>query len=406
MQIDEILIRYGELSTKGKNIKDFIKTLASNVSQAVADLDRVELTWSRDRMHVKVNNPDQGQEIMDRLQKVFGIQNLSPAIKVGKDLDQVKDQVASLAQDKFQPGMTFKIDTHRADHDYPYNSMELNRILGSAVIQAQPGFKAQMEEPGLRIRVEFRQDAVYLSTDTLPGAKGLPVGTAGKGSLMLSGGIDSPVAGYLSMKRGMTVEAVHFHSPPYTSPQALAKAKDLAGKIAKFGGPVTFIEVPFAHIQEAIKEHIPEGYTMTITRRMMLRLTDRIRQDRGSQAIITGESLGQVASQTLESMQAINAVTTTPVLRPLVAMDKNEIIDLSRVIDTYDLATLPYEDCCTIFAPTKPKTKPKVDNAIRYEQALDIEDLMDQALASLKIETIYPGQLVEDQEKEEFDSIL
>lgn len=405
-EISEIMIRYGELSTKGKNLKDFIRVLAKNVSSVVSDLDHVEVNWSRDRMHVKLNNSGHGREVMDRLQNVFGIQTLSPAIKVEKSLEAAEDMVAKIAKEKFEPGMTFKIDTHRSDHEFEYNSMELNRLLGAAVIEAVPDIKAQMEDPDLKIRVEFRQDAVYISTDTIQGARGLPVGTASKGMLMLSGGIDSPVAGYLSMKRGMEVEAVHFHSPPYTSPQALQKAKDLAAKIAKFGGPLTFIEVPFANIQEQIKQHIPEGYAMTITRRMMLRLTDLIRQDRGGHAVITGESLGQVASQTLESMQAINAVTTTPVLRPLVAMDKNEIIDLSHTIDTYELATLPYEDCCTIFAPAKPKTKPKLDNAIRYEEALDVEGLIEEALAGIKIETIHPGQAEDSNLKDEFDAIL
>lgn len=406
MLISEIMIRYGELSTKGKNLKDFIRTLANNVSNVLSDLDNIEVNWNRDRMHVNLNDTEHGEEVIKRLKNVFGIQNMSPAIKVEKTTEAAKDIVAKIAKERFKDGMTFKIDAHRADHDFEYNSMELNRILGAAVIDAIPDFKAQMENPDLKIRVEVRQKAIYISTDTIQGAKGLPVGTAGKGMLMLSGGIDSPVAGYLSMKRGMEVEAVHFHSPPYTSPQALKKAKDLAAEIAKFSGPMVFIEVPFAKIQEQIKEHIPEGYSMTITRRMMLRLADRIREMRNGFVIVTGESLGQVASQTLESMQAINEVTATPVLRPLVSMDKNEIIDISYEIDTYDLATQPYEDCCTIFAPSKPKTKPKLDNAKRYEEALDIENLIEESLQNIKIEIIKPGQTQTKELSADFDSVL
>lgn len=406
MLISEIMVRYGELSTKGKNIKDFIRVLATNVSNVLKDLDNVEVNWTRDRMHINLNDTDHGEEVINRLKNVFGIQNMSPAVKTEKTLEAAAELVTKVAKEKYQPGMTFKIDTHRADHEFEYNTMELNRKLGAAVIKEIPDFKAQMENPDLKIRVEVRQKAIYMSTDTIQGAKGLPVGTAGKGMLMLSGGIDSPVAGYLGMKRGMEVEAVHFASPPYTSPQALQKAKDLAAEIAKFSGPITFIEVPFAEIQEQIKQNIPEGYSMTITRRMMLRLTDKIRDMRGGKVIVTGESLGQVASQTLESMQAINAVTTTPVLRPLVTMDKNEIIAISEHINTYDLATQPFEDCCTIFAPAKPKTKPKIDNAERYEKAIDIEGLMERSLENLKIDIIHPKQRMSSDLKEDFNSIL
>lgn len=406
MLISEIMVRYGELSTKGKNIKDFIRILATNVSNVLKDLDNVEVNWSRDRMHINLNDTDHGEEVVRRLKNVFGIQNMSPAMKAEKSLEAAVELVTKIAKEKYQPGMTFKIDTHRADHDFEYNTMELNRKLGAAVIKEIPDFKAQMENPDLKIRVEVRQKAIYMSTDTIHGSKGLPVGTAGKGMLMLSGGIDSPVAGYLGMKRGMEIESVHFSSPPYTSPQALQKAKDLAAEIAKFSGPITFIEVPFAEIQEQIKKNIPEGYSMTITRRMMLRLTDKIREMRDGKVIVTGESLGQVASQTLESMQAINAVTTTPILRPLVTMDKNEIIKISEQINTYDLATQPFEDCCTIFAPAKPKTKPRIDNSERYEQALDIEDLMERSLENLKIDIIYPNQSLNSELEDDFDSIL
>lgn len=407
MLASEIMIRYGELSTKGKNMKDFINRLGKNVAGVLEDYSSIEVNWNRDRMHVILNDQEEhSADIINRLTHVFGISSLSPAMKVEKTLKAAEVAVQDLARELYEPNMTFKIDTHRADHEFEYDTMALNRKLGAAVIDAIPEIQAQMDNPDIKIRVEVRNKHIYISARTIPGAGGMPVGTAGTGMLMLSGGIDSPVAGYLSMKRGMEVEAVHFHSPPYTSPQALQKAKDLAAKIAQFSGPMTFIEVPFAEIQEEIKKHVPDGYGMTITRRMMLRLTDKIREQQGGLAIVTGESMGQVASQTLESMQAINHVTTTPVLRPLISMDKNEIIDITKTIDTYELSIQPFEDCCTIFAPSSPKTKPTIENAIRYEKALDIEGLIERALAGVKRETIKPGSSQDDALEETFNSIL
>lgn len=407
MLASEIMIRYGELSTKGKNMKDFINRLGKNVAGVLEDYSGIEVNWNRDRMHVILNDQEEhSADIINRLTHVFGISSLSPAMKVEKTLKAAEVAVQDLARELYEPNMTFKIDTHRADHEFEYDTMALNRKLGAAVIDAIPEIQAQMDNPDIKIRVEVRNKHIYISAQTIPGAGGMPVGTAGTGMLMLSGGIDSPVAGYLSMKRGMEVEAVHFHSPPYTSPQALQKAKDLAAKIAQFSGPMTFIEVPFAEIQEEIKKHVPDGYGMTITRRMMLRLTDKIREQQGGLAIVTGESMGQVASQTLESMQAINHVTTTPVLRPLISMDKNEIIDITKTIDTYELSIQPFEDCCTIFAPSSPKTKPTIEYAIRYEKALDIEGLIERALAGVKRETIKPGSSQDDALEETFNSIL
>lgn len=407
MLASEIMIRYGELSTKGKNMKDFINRLGKNVAGVLEDYSGIEVNWNRDRMHVILNDQEEhSADIINRLTHVFGISSLSPAMKVEKTLKAAEVAVQDLARELYEPNMTFKIDTHRADHEFEYDTMALNRKLGAAVIDAIPEIQAQMDNPDIKIRVEVRNKHIYISARTIPGAGGMPVGTAGTGMLMLSGGIDSPVAGYLSMKRGMEVEAVHFHSPPYTSPQALQKAKDLAAKIAQFSGPMTFIEVPFAEIQEEIKKHVPDGYGMTITRRMMLRLTDKIREQQGGLAIVTGESMGQVASQTLESMQAINHVTTTPVLRPLISMDKNEIINITKTIDTYELSIQPFEDCCTIFAPSNPKTKPTIENAIRYEKALDIEGLIERALAGVKREKIKPGSSQDDALEETFNSIL
>ncbi len=406
MKPTQLMIRYGELSTKGKNIHFFIDKLGNNVTKALSrSFPQAEVTWNRDRMYVELNGED-SDAVIERLKDIFGIQTISPVLQVEKTLEAAKKGAIDIVRPFVEEGVTFKINTRRADRDFEYDTMDLNRELGGAVASEFPELVVQMKKPDLTVRTEIRDDGIFLSVNTIQASGGLPVGTAGKGMLMLSGGIDSPVAGYLSMKRGIDIEAVHFASPPYTSPQALQKAKDLAAKLARFSGEVTFIEVPFTEIQEQIKKDIPEGYIMTVTRRFMMALTDKIREQRGGLAIMNGESLGQVASQTLESMYAINAVTTTPILRPLVAMDKTEIVDIAKDIDTFELSVLPYEDCCTIFTPPRPKTKPNLEKVLEYEEALDVEGLMERALADLKIETIGPETAAVEQEDSEFAGLL
>ncbi|MEQ2876818.1 tRNA uracil 4-sulfurtransferase ThiI [Enterococcus asini] len=399
----EIMVRYGELSTKGKNRRSFIMRLAENVKGALAAFPAVTVKGDRDRMHLYLNGTD-SKPVMERLTKVFGIQNFSPSIRVEKDLDVIIATVQALMQKIYTGSETFKITAKRSDHEFVQTSDELNQTLGSAVFQVLPGIKAQMKRPDINLRVEIRQNGAYLSYETIQGAGGLPVGTSGRGMLMLSGGIDSPVAGYLAMKRGVEIEAVHFASPPYTSEQALQKAKDLTEKLTPYVGKIQFIEVPFTEIQEEIKKHVPQGYWMTITRRMMLRLTDLIREMRRGLVIINGESLGQVASQTLQSMVAINEVTATPIIRPVVTMDKLEIIDIAQAIDTFELAIQPFEDCCTIFAPPQPKTRPNLEKVQYYEERLDIDGMIARSLAGLKISEITPGQ--NSQQEAEFADLL
>lgn len=406
MKPTQIMIRYGELSTKGKNINFFIDTLGRNVKNALAGtFPQAETSWFRDRMYVELNG-ESADDVIERLKDIFGIQTMSPVLQVEKSLEDAEKGAIEIVRPFVEAGKSFKINAKRADHEFEYDTMDLNRMLGAAVAEAFPELEVKMDEPDLTVRTEVRADGIYLSVATIQGPGGLPVGTAGKGMLMLSGGIDSPVAGYLSMKRGIDVEAVHFASPPYTSPQALQKAKDLAAKLARYSGKVTFIDVPFTEIQEQIKKEIPEGYIMTVTRRMMMILTDLIREQRKGLAIMNGESLGQVASQTLESMYAINEVTSTPILRPLVAMDKTEIVEIAQKIDTFDLSVLPYEDCCTIFTPPRPKTKPDAERVIEYEKALDVDGLIKRAMDGLKIETIGPETSALEQEEELFEGLL
>nr|WP_025871584.1 tRNA uracil 4-sulfurtransferase ThiI [Enterococcus crotali] len=395
------MVRYGELSTKGKNRKLFISQLAQNVKRVLGDFPAVKIHADRDRMHLLLNGEDSTQ-ILPKLEKVFGIQSFSPSVRVEKTMPAIREMVQTIIKSAYQSGQTFKITSKRSDHSFELDTNELNRELGGAVFEVFPEIAVQMKKPDIEIRVEIRKEGAYLSYETIRGAGGLPVGTSGRGMLMLSGGIDSPVAGYLSMKRGVEVEAVHFASPPYTSEQALQKAKDLAAKIAPYAGSIQFIEVPFTEIQEEIKRVVPEGYLMTVTRRMMLRLTDAIRELRKGLVIINGESLGQVASQTLQSMVAINEVTTTPIIRPVVSMDKGEIIEIAEKIDTFELAIQPFEDCCTIFAPPQPKTRPKLDKAQAYEARLDIEGLMIRSMAGLKVSEITEVS----EQNEEFSDFL
>ncbi len=389
MQYSEIMIRYGELSTKKKNRMRFINKLKNNMEHVLSIYPDVSVKTDRDRGHVYLNGTDY-HEVAESLKEIFGIQAFSPSFKVEKNVDTLVKAVQEIMTSIYKDGMTFKITAKRSDHSFELDSRALNHTLGDAVFSVLPNIKAQMKQPDINFKVEIRDEAAYISYEDIRGAGGLPVGTSGKGMLMLSGGIDSPVAGYLALKRGVDIEAVHFASPPYTSPGALKKAHDLTRKLTKFGGNIQFIEVPFTEIQEKIKEKAPEAYLMTLTRRFMMRITDRIRENRNGLVIINGESLGQVASQTLESMQAINAVTATPIIRPVVTMDKLEIIDIAQKIDTFDISIQPFEDCCTIFAPDRPKTNPKIKNTEQYEKRMDVEGLVERAVAGIRVTTIQP----------------
>lgn len=389
MQYSEIMIRYGELSTKKKKRMRFINKLKNNMEHVLSIYPDVSVKTDRDRGHVYLNGTDY-HEVAESLKEIFGIQAFSPSFKVEKNVDTLVKAVQEIMTSVYKDGMTFKITAKRSDHSFELDSRALNHTLGDAVFSVLPNIKAQMKQPDINLKVEIRDEAAYISYEDIRGAGGLPVGTSGKGMLMLSGGIDSPVAGYLALKRGVDIEAVHFASPPYTSPGALKKAHDLTRKLTKFGGNIQFIEVPFTEIQEEIKAKAPEAYLMTLTRRFMMRITDRIREDRNGLVIINGESLGQVASQTLESMQAINAVTATPIIRPVVTMDKLEIIDIAQKIDTFDISIQPFEDCCTIFAPDRPKTNPKIKNTEQYEKRMDVEGLVERAVAGIMVTTIQP----------------
>ncbi len=382
-----ILIRYGELSTKGRNKKMFTQKLASNIKKALVDFPQVKVIPDYDFMYLDLHEAPE-EAVIEKVKPIFGIQSISPVYIVEKDMEVAKKVVLDLLSQEDLEGKTFKIMTRRSDHTFEMDTNQINLFLGDAVLEAFPDIKVQLKQPDITVRIDVRREHLMVSLKTIQGAGGLPVGTSGRVMLMLSGGIDSPVAGYLAMKRGMEIQCVHFASPPYTSPQALEKTKLLAAKIARFGGSIQFLTVPFSRIQEEIKKSVPEAYLMTIMRRFMLRITDELRKNAKALAIANGESVGQVASQTLESMVAINDVTNTPIIRPVATMDKLDIIKVAEEIDTFELSIQPFEDCCTVFAPPSPKTKPKLEKARQYEARLDVEGLIKEAVEGTVIEEI------------------
>ncbi|MGG1677711.1 tRNA uracil 4-sulfurtransferase ThiI [Neobacillus sp. NRS-1170] len=401
MNYDRILIRYGEISTKGRNRNKFIDKLKKSVRIALAPFPKVKIEASRDRMYVLLNG-ENGIEIIEKLKNIFGIQSYSPAIRVEKDVEALKQASFELVKSQFKDGQTFKITAKRSDKTFELNTDGINQTIGAHLLKNISGLKVDVKKPDINLRVEVRPDAIYLSSETIQGAGGLPIGSGGKAMLMLSGGIDSPVAGYLSMKRGLEIEAVHFFSPPFTSERSKEKVIDLSKNLAGIFGSITLHIVHFTDIQQAIREQVPENYTMTSTRRMMLRITDEIRKKQEGLAIITGESLGQVASQTLESMYAINEVTNTPILRPLISMDKTDIIKIAEEIDTLDISIRPFEDCCTIFVPSSPKTKPKREKVNQYESFFDFEPLIQEAVQEVETLVIKP----DSEHRSEFNELF
>ncbi|RUL56434.1 MULTISPECIES: tRNA uracil 4-sulfurtransferase ThiI [Lysinibacillus] len=391
----EILIRYGELSTKGRNKKDFINRLRTNIRHTFNDIAPLKIQSERDRMHIVIETEEQYAILMERMPTIFGIQSYSPVAYCEKDLDAMKDLSLKIMEQFKDQTLTFKVEVRRSDKSFPLDSHELQREIGAHVLRNNTNISVQVKKPDIELRVEVRQDAIYMMAQVLPGAGGMPVGSNGKSLLMLSGGIDSPVAGYLLMKRGVRLEAIHFFSPPYTNDHSLQKVKDLANDLTKFGANIRLHVIPFTEIQVLIRDRVPSNTLMTTTRRLMMRIADKVREEIGAFGIVTGESLGQVASQTLESLTAINDVTNTPILRPLIAYDKLEIISIAEQIGTYETSILPYEDCCTIFTPANPKTKPKVEKINYYESFTEFDELIERAVKNREVYK-FPEEKTED----------
>ncbi|HWL25336.1 MAG TPA: tRNA uracil 4-sulfurtransferase ThiI [Ureibacillus sp.] len=381
----EVLIRYGELSTKGRNKTEFIHRLRDNIRNTFKEISPLKIHTERDRMHIQIDNNEQMEVLMDKLPKVFGIQSFSPVAVCDKTMDAMKSLALEIMDDFREKEITFKVEVRRSDKTFPFETHEIQREIGGAVLSHFQNLSVQVKKPDVELRIEVRNDAIYMMAQIIKGAGGMPVGSNGKSLLMLSGGIDSPVAGYMMMKRGVRLEAIHFFSPPYTSQNSLQKVKVLANELSKFGYKIRLHVIPFTDIQVLIKDRVPENTIMTTTRRMMMKIADKVREEIGALGIVTGESLGQVASQTLESLTAINDVTSTPVLRPLIGYDKLEIINIAEEIGTYETSIEPYEDCCTIFTPANPKTKPKVDKIKHYESFTDFDELIEKAVRNREL---------------------
>ncbi|WP_019378146.1 tRNA uracil 4-sulfurtransferase ThiI [Virgibacillus halodenitrificans] len=400
MQYDHILIRYGEMALKGKNRKMFILKLQENIQHKLNDFPNVKVKRTQGRMFILLNG-HQPEPIIERCKHIFGIQSMSLAIKVENEESVIKE--AALFALKKNPTIeTFKITVKRINKDFPIRSQEMNQLLGRYLLTNTDNYTVDVHQPDMEIRVEIRLEATYITSSVIKGAGGLPVGTSGKSLLLLSGGIDSPVAGYLAMKRGVQIEAIHFHSPPFTSERAKQKVLDLTKQLTKFGKSIQVHIVPFTKLQQEIFRTMPDGYAMTIMRRMMMRISEQVCDQQSILSLTTGENLGQVASQTMESMNAINEVTTYPIIRPLITMDKSDIISISQEIGTYETSILPYEDCCTIFVPKSPKTKPKREKASHFEQKNDFSELLKEAVEG--IETI--KVTAKDNKKDKLDDLL
>lgn len=374
-----ILIKYGELTTKKANRKTFIKLLANNIKNILTDVE-YKMKFDRVRMYIECNNAN---SVVKKLEKVFGIHGIVICHKVNTNIDDIKAKVLELL--KKENFKTFKINTKRADKSFEIHSMDFNNMIGGHVLK-NIECKVDVHNPDVLVTIEIRPEGTFIYTNEIKGIGGYPVGVQGKGMLMLSGGIDSPVAGYLALKRGVDLECLYFESPPHTSLEAKNKVIKLASIINEYSGNIKVNVVPFTKLQEAIYKNVPDSYVITIMRRMMYRIAERVSITHNCKVIINGESIGQVASQTLTSMSVINSVTNFPVIRPVACMDKLEIIELSNKIKTYETSILPYEDCCTIFLPTHPVINPDINKCLLYESGFNYEELIEECVNN--IETI------------------
>ena len=385
------MIKYGELTTKKANRKVFINLLDNNIRNILSGID-YKIKKDRVRMYIESNDIDL---VVTKLNKIFGIHGIVICYKITSDIKEIEETVL-FVMDKIE-GTTFKVETKRADKKFVIPSMEFNNKIGGLILR-NSNLKVDVHNPDIKVNIEIREEGTFIYLNEIKGIGGYPVGVQGKGLLMLSGGIDSPVAGYLSLKRGVDLECLYFESPPHTSVEAKNKVVKLASIINEYSGNIKVNIIPFTKIQETIYKNVPDSYIITVMRRMMYRIAERVALKRKCKVIINGESIGQVASQTLTSMTVINEVTSMPVIRPVACLDKQEIIDISYKIGTYETSILPYEDCCTIFLPRHPVINPELKRCIEAEKLFDYEALIEEAIKNM--ETIV------NLNKEEYSDLL
>ena len=392
-----LLIKDGEIALKGLNRSNFESALAGSIRRRLRDLGRIEIRKAQSTLYIEPKSEEfDFEEALSRMKKIFGIAAFSRACVCEKDMNDILSKAPIYLKDTMENIRTFKVEAKRSDKRFPLKSPQICADVGAALLTAFPHLRVDVHNPDEVITVEIRDYAAYIRAGQLRGAGGLPVGTSGHAAILISGGIDSPVAAWTMAKRGLMLDAIHFASPPYTSARAEQKVRDLLEKVAQYSGVIRLAVVPFTEIQEQIGEHCPEDYFTLIMRRMMMRISSRIAADNNCLALITGESLGQVASQTLPAIAATDEVSTIPVLRPLIGNDKEEIIAVSRKIDTFDISIQPYEDCCTVFTPKHPHTKPKPGQCAEAEQGLDIEPLIERAIQGTTYSMIDPFGKRED----------
>lgn len=384
-----ILVKNGEIALKGLNRGSFEDVLVKNIRWRLKKLGKFDIKKAQSTIYItpKDENIDL-DEVCEYMKKIFGIAAFSRSLVTQKDLDVIKRDAVEYLADLMPYTKTFKVISKRADKSFPYKSPVIQDELGGAILEAYPNLKVDVHTPEVAVTVEIRDFAAYIHAKVIKGAGGMPVSSSGEAMLLVSGGIDSPVAGYMMARRGLKLSAMHFVSPPYTSDRALQKVETLLSKISQYAGDINFYCVPFTKLQEALRDNCPEELFTIIMRRLMMKIAIRVAQREKIPALITGESLGQVASQTVYALAATNASSDRPVFRPLIGMDKNDIIKIARDIDTFETSILPYEDCCTVFTPKRPKTRPTLKYVEDSEALFDFEPLIAEAVQNIEVKTI------------------
>ncbi|MFE5319904.1 tRNA uracil 4-sulfurtransferase ThiI [Paenibacillus sp. NPDC056579] len=392
MKPDLIVLRHGELTLKGKNRHRFEKTVYDQIRKAMKPFAKLTFLREFGRVYMELNG-EPYNEIEHRLKKIIGLTSFSPVHTAPLELEAIQQRALDAMANLEHLPSSFKVSVRRVNKQFPHSSQEMNKLVGGYVLREYPGLKVDVNHPEVELRVELREEKALVFSRVIQGVGGFPLGTNGKAMLMLSGGIDSPAAGYLALRQGLKVEAVHFHSYPYTSERSQQKVKDLVSKLAEYAGDIKLHLVPFTSLQTRVHQSYKKNLLITVLRRAMFRITERLAEENGASAIVTGESLGQVASQTLGSMNIIGRAVDLPVLQPLICMEKQEIIRIAEMIDTYDISIQPHEDCCTLFLPPSPSTNPNLRVVEAIEQSMEwLDEEIDRAVAGTETIWIQAGE--------------
>lgn len=388
-----ILCKYGEIALKGLNKSSFESTLVKNVKRRLRRFGKFDYWRSQSTLYISpLEDSIDMDEVLEAVGKIFGIVKMYKALEVEKSMEAILGDTLDYLADALEDAQTFKVEAKRADKKFPHKSPEICAELGHVILEKFPHLSVDVHEPDVTVFVEIREKHAFVNAMKFDGAGGLPIGTSGRGMLLLSGGIDSPVAGYMLAKRGMQIQAIHFEAPPYTSERARLKVEKLAEEISEYCGDIAFHCVPFTDIQVAIRDNCPEELFTIIMRRLMMEIAQRICERENCSCLITGESLGQVASQTMGAIVCTDAACRMPVFRPCIGMDKSEIVEIARKIDTFDTSILPYEDCCTVFTPKHPRTRPVLQDVIDGQNQFDFEPMIAEAVENTKFKLIRCGE--------------